>query len=191
MQAILQQLLWVVAAAAAGVVPKVAVPPEPALPPAYHIAGVPLSENHPNWCGPDALAAVLRYFGDTVTVKEIAEDIYRPRYRGSINLDLLVYARRRGYTGEAGAGTALALEQALARDHPVICLIREHGLMASSNHYVILRGYDVKAQVWYVDGGDGREYRASMRAFEEHWKACDRWMLTVRGRKETEGRRAP
>ncbi len=149
---------------------------------AYRIEKVPLADHHPNWCGPDALAAVLQFHGDSVTAKEIAEAIYLPHYHGSLNLDLLLYARQRGYEVHAESGTVVLLTAALRRDRPVICMLRKHSLLSSSNHYVIVRGFDAHAGVWYVDNGGGKEERIASRAFLSQWEGCDCWMLVVEGR---------
>lgn len=183
---ILQQLLWVMAATTAGLLPNAA-RSEAAPPPAHHLVGVPFAERHPNWCGPDALAAVLRFHGAQFTAEEIAREVYLPRSRGSLNLDLLLYARRHGFAVSAESGSAESLRQAVARDRPVICLVRERGLLASSNHYVIVRGYDQRAGVWFVDEGEAREVSRSEQGFEAAWERCNRWMLTVEGRATTEG----
>lgn len=156
--------------------------PAAPLPAVQHLAGVPLAEGTRNWCGPAALAAVLRYQGERTSAKEIADAIYLPSFHGALNLDLLVFARRRGYEASAGAGSAGDMQRALAAGHPVICMLREQHLLASANHFVVVRGYDTAREVWFVDAGEGRERTVRFADFDSDWARCGRWRLVVTGR---------
>ena len=155
----------------------------PRVPPGHVIRGVPFSDYRANWCGPAALAAVLQFYGEKVTAAEIAGDIYLPSYRGTLNLDLLLYARRRSFDAWAGEGTAEKIEQAVARDLPVICMVRSRGRVADRNHFVIIRGYDADRRIWLLDDGGGKEVARKMGEFEEDWRRCGHWMLVVEGKK--------
>jgi ABC-type bacteriocin/lantibiotic exporter with double-glycine peptidase domain len=160
--------------------PSDAAPP----PPTHRITDVPLVEPNTNWCGPAALAAVLQYHGEAITAQDVAERIYLPDYRGSLNLDLLVHARERNFEAWAAAGSPDMLSRAIRRDRPVICMLRKRGPLARRNHYVVVRGYDVDRALWFIDGGDGKEVSCSTRRFEREWEGCGRWMLVVEGKTE-------
>ncbi len=155
---------------------------DPRLPVAHRIAGVPLVERNENWCGPAALAAVLRYHGEETEAKEIAEAIYLPGFRGSLNLDLLVFARTRGYEARAEAGTGPRLREAIARDRPVICMVTRRNPVLSRNHMVVVRGYDRGQAVLFIDGGEGSEQTVRTTDFEAEWAESGRWMLVVEGK---------
>jgi len=155
--------------------------PQPGPPTSHHIAGVPVMEGQRDWCGPAALASVLAYHGGRVSAADIARDIQLPAYRGSLNLDLLLWARARGYHATAGPGSEDALRRAIALDRPVICMIRQRGPVADRNHFVVVRGYDGEKGVWLVDRGQGREEEIAARNFDRDWAECGRWMLTIDG----------
>lgn len=152
------------------------------VPPAWHIEGVPFAAHTSDWCGPAALAAVLGYWGDAVEVEEIAEAIHLPDYRGSLNLDLLIVARQRGFDAWAGESTPEELRRALARGQPVICMVRRRNPLAARNHFVVLRGYDVGKRLWLLDSGEGAEERIADDDFDREWRDAGRWMLVVEGR---------
>lgn len=186
MPAISQLIVWAVTAAAAcgPAGPAALRAPRPPVPPAaYRISDVPLVEAHEGWCGPAALAAVLRFHGDDARAAEIADDIYLADRRGALNLDLLVWARRRGYEASAGEGSTVALMQTVVRDRPVICMIRRRGPLAGRNHFIVIRGYEDSGEVWLADTGDDREVRVAAADFERDWSSCGRWMLVVEGKK--------
>jgi len=160
-------------------------PTKPPPPPIHSIAEVPLVERNTNWCGPAALAAVLQYHREQISAKEIADEVYLPEYRGSLNLDLLVYARKRGFKVSAGAGTAGKMKQAVAQDRPVICMVRRGNVVARRNHYVVVRGYDSERGVWFLDSGNGEEEMFANADFEREWRECGHWMLVVEGKEMT------
>jgi ABC-type bacteriocin/lantibiotic exporter with double-glycine peptidase domain len=161
-----------------------------ALPSSRYVSGVPLAEPHSNWCGPAALAAVLQFHGERAAAAEIARDIYLPGYRGTLNLDLLLWARKRGLEVWAGRGSAPEVKRALVRNRPVICLVRRHGRLADRNHFVVVRGYDDSRRIWLLDDGSGKEHAASGAGFERDWQECGCWMMVVEGKgRASEGER--
>ncbi len=157
----------------------------PPPPPVHHIADVPQVERNTNWCGPAALAAVLRNHGEEIAAGEIADDIYLPHYRGSLNLDLLIYARKRGFEVWANEGSVDAIRMAIARDRPVICMVRRGNVVARRNHYVVVTGYDCDRRLWFLDSGNGREEIYTEADFDREWSNCNHWMLVVEGKTPT------
>jgi ABC-type bacteriocin/lantibiotic exporter with double-glycine peptidase domain len=151
------------------------------LPSSCHLERVPLAAHTSDWCGPAALAAVLVYWDDTVEVEQIAQAIHLPDYRGSLNLDLLIVARRRGFDAWAGESTTDELRRALARGRPVICMVRRRNPLAARNHFVVLRGYDTGKRLWFLDSGEGAEERIAHDDFDREWRDAGRWMLVVEG----------
>jgi ABC-type bacteriocin/lantibiotic exporter with double-glycine peptidase domain len=178
---ILSFILALTAAAQPGPLDSAQPPP----PPTHRIADVPLVERNTNWCGPAALAAVLRYHGEEIAAAEIAGDIYLPHYRGSLNLDLLIFARKRGFEVWANASSDDAMRRSIARDRPVICMVRRGNVVARRNHYVVVSGYDSERRVWFLDSGNGREETFTEADFEREWAECGHWMLVVEGKKPT------
>lgn len=160
-------------------------------PPAHTIRGVPLVEQAAHWCGPSSLAAVLQYHGETVSPGDIADEIYLPDYRGSLNVDLLLYARRRDFDAWAGEGSDDVLRRAIAQNRPVICMVRRGNALARRNHFVVVSGYDSARGVWVVDSGAGKLETQSEAAFEAEWSECDRWALVVEGRKVKQAEERP
>ena len=183
-QVILQPLLWTLATASALGIwfgERIVVDLAPAAPAVHHIVGVPLVAPNRDWCGPAALAAVLQHHGERLRAADIAREIHLPDYRGALNLDLLLFARGRGYQAWAGVGTSQRLRQSIARDEPAICMVRSRGPLADRNHFVVVRGYDEGLGCWFVDAGNGREEVVSDADFDARWAECGRWMLAVQG----------
>jgi ABC-type bacteriocin/lantibiotic exporter with double-glycine peptidase domain len=155
---------------------------EPAPPAAHRVEGVALMEARSNWCGPEALAAVLKFHGEEVAPETIAAHVYLPELKGTLNLDLLLYSRKRGFQAWAGEGTSGDVRAHVAQDLPVIAMVRRGNPLASRNHFVIIHGYDMEAGIWWIDDGDGEAERWSTADFEREWASAGRWMLAVGSR---------
>ncbi len=161
-------------------------------PPKTHtIPDVPLVAQTADWCGPAALAAVLQYHGEEITPDQIAQEVYLPDYRGALNLDLLLYARRRGFEAWAGEGSVHRITGAVCRNRPVICMVRRGNPLAQRNHFLVVTGYDSQKGVWVVDSGAGKRETLGQAHFHSEWQACGRWMLIVEGTQTREAEQQP
>jgi len=72
--------------------------------PSHAIERVPFVRQEPKWCGPAALESVLRFYGLDGTQQEIAREIALPSGE-VLNLDLKLYARRKGFRAESRRAT--------------------------------------------------------------------------------------
>ncbi len=161
------------------------------IPKAYTIPDVPLIAQTPNWCGPAALAAVLQYHGEEITSDQIAQEVYLPDYRGALNLDLLLCARRHGFEAWAGEGSAHHITGAISRNRPVICMVRRGNPLAQRNHFLVVTGYDLQKDIWVVDSGAGNRETLAETQFDSEWRECGRWMLVVEGRQSRDAKQQP
>ncbi|HEU5393942.1 MAG TPA: C39 family peptidase, partial [Candidatus Methylomirabilis sp.] len=84
-----------------------------AAPEAGRILPVPFFPQEEYQCGPAAVASVLAYWGIAAEPAAIAEAIYLPRLRGTLSLDLLLYAEQRGLRAVLLPQSADALKVAL------------------------------------------------------------------------------
>ena len=88
--------------------------------PGRYVEGVPFIPQRDNYCGPASLAMVLRYWGERIDQDEVARALYLPSVKGTLNLDLEFYARRRGYRAESFRGTLARLKAEVDRGRPLI-----------------------------------------------------------------------
>ncbi|MDP8236368.1 MAG: C39 family peptidase [Candidatus Erginobacter occultus] len=166
------------------VLPLLAAPPAPTPPPARRlIEGVPYLRQERFFCGPACLGMVFGYYGIVIPQERLAGELYRKELSGSLNLDLLVSARRHGFAAAMHQGTPELLKDYLDRDVPVITLVR-----VSSDpdrfHYLVVFGYDDQTRTFTVHSGGLRAGEIGYREFDRDWEAADRWMLTVERKKE-------
>jgi len=157
----------------------------PKRPSRFEIQGVPFVKQRGDWCGPAALASVLQYHGEKITQEQIASEIYLPR-RGTLNLDLLLFARRRGFPAAAQSGTADLLKETVAAGIPLICQVEREGRHARRTHFVVVYGYDDAQKTYRLHQGTEGSVAVSQEAFEKAWKPDDHWMLIVRPKPKAE-----
>lgn len=153
------------------------------------IASVPFSPQDEYQCGPAALAMVLQYYGASVTQDEITRELYLPSLRGTLNLDLEFYARRRGFQARAFEGTLAQVKEEIRRDRPLIVFqdlgARLPGTVPgglwSIPHFAVLLGYDDRAQAVVLHSGTTAYRLLSYAEFERTWAARRGWTLLITG----------
>ncbi len=152
-----------------------------AVPAGHVISGVPFVKQEPQWCGPAALASVLQYWGVAATQEEIAREIALPDGR-VLNLDLKLYARRKGLRADSCRGTCKRLRLWVSRDVPIICQIRTGGPGARTNHFVVVYGCDEDQACFIAHTGARAGQELGYLDFSRAWQEAERWLLVVRAR---------
>lgn len=143
------------------------------------IATVPFIAQEEYQCGPAALAMVLQHYGTAVGQDEIARAIYLPSVRGTLNLDLEFYARRRGFQARSFAGTLDQARAELRRGHPLI-VFQELGLGAYRvPHFAVLIGYDDQAGAVVLHSGPTPYRVVSYAEFDRSWGRRRAWTLLI------------
>jgi ABC-type bacteriocin/lantibiotic exporter with double-glycine peptidase domain len=143
------------------------------------VDGVPFLPQEDYQCGPASLAMVLQYYGTSVTPDEIGRDLYLPARRGTLNLDLEFYARRRGFQTRAFEGTLAGLKAELRRGRPLIVFQDLGAGPWSIPHFAVLLGYDDRAGAVVLHSGTTPFRVLSYAEFERTWRARRGWTLLV------------
>jgi ABC-type bacteriocin/lantibiotic exporter with double-glycine peptidase domain len=143
------------------------------------ISTVPFIAQEEFHCGPAALAMVLQYYGASVGQDEIAREIYLPSVRGTLNLDLEFFARRRGFQARSFPGTLDRVKAELKQDHPLI-VFQDLGFAAYPRpHFAVLVGYDDAAEAVVLHSGTTAYRVVSYAEFEWSWGRRRAWTLLV------------
>lgn len=148
------------------------------------VRGVPFIPQEDFQCGPAALAMVLRYHGVEADPGEIARALYLPSVRGTLNLELEFYARRRGLRAHATEATLASAKAELRRDRPLVVFqdlgaTLGAGPLVAVPHFAVLLGYDDRAGVVVLHSGTTPHRVLSYAEFERTWAARGRWALLV------------
>lgn len=150
-----------------------------AAPETGRILAVPFFPQEEYQCGPAAVASVLAYWGISAEPAAIAEAVYLPRLKGTLSLDLLLYAEQRGLRAVLLPRSADALKAALRAGRPVIALLNVGSRLISTWHYVVVVGYADGPRAFLAHDGRHRERVFPYDDFAWRWQASGRWALLV------------
>jgi hypothetical protein len=128
-------------------------------------------------CGPASLAGVLNFFGEGVTPDEIAEAIFRRDIRGTVTLDMVLYARKRGFFAEWYNGSIDDIRRSVDGRVPLIVMVDFGFGSARKNHFMVVVGYTPEGVI--ANCGRTHEKLISWEYFLARWNRTKRWTLRI------------
>jgi ABC-type bacteriocin/lantibiotic exporter with double-glycine peptidase domain len=135
---------------------------------AVFIEGVPFFPQKTLMCGPSAMAGVLNYYGDRITSDEIAEKIFKPSLGGTLAMDMVIYARERGYIASYYGGGLEDLKKQIRAGAPTIVFLNLGLKSYPVGHYAVVVGYSEEAIV--AHWGGEKEKVLSYKKFLRYWE---------------------
>jgi predicted double-glycine peptidase len=145
---------------------------------ALRIANVPFHPQPRFQCGPAALASVLNFHNDPVTVGEIADVVYRDGpVRGTLSLDLVLYARSRGFEAVWDTATLSDLFRQVEEGSPPIVMVDQGFSIAGRHHFLVVAGYDQNGLL--VHDGKSAYAHLPWSRFLNPWKRAGNWAMRV------------
>ena len=130
-------------------------------------------------CGPAALAMALNWAGIEVTPATLAPEVYLPARRGSLQLELLANARRRGAVPYVVEPKLEALLAEVSAGHPVV-VFQNLGLSWYPKwHYAVVVGFDLARDEMVLRSGLERRHTAPLRVFERTWRRGGYWAMVA------------
>jgi ABC-type bacteriocin/lantibiotic exporter with double-glycine peptidase domain len=142
------------------------------------IAGVPFYAQETNQCGPSSLAGVMNSWNIPVSPSEIAKEIYSKSARGTLNMDMVFYAQRKGLVAEQYSGGMDDLRRKIDAGFPLIVLVDKGFSVLEVAHFMVIIGYD-EAGVIANSGRDSGEFIPE-KDFLRSWRRTNYWTLLVR-----------
>jgi ABC-type bacteriocin/lantibiotic exporter with double-glycine peptidase domain len=146
---------------------------------ALYVKQVPFYPQTQYQCGPASLAAVLNFWGHPVTPDQIAQDIYRPRIKGTLSLDLWQYARGQDVRATVHHGSWEFLETEVRRDHPVIAFLNLGFREMPLGHFLVVVGLDPDEKSVIVYSGVTQNQRIPFDHFMTAWEKTNYWSLLI------------
>lgn len=140
---------------------------------------VPFYPQEDYQCGPSSLAGVMNYYGINVSPEEIASEIYSKSARGTLNLEILFYAEKKGLKAERYSGNIDDLRDKIKAGHPLIVLVDYGYGPIQANHFMVIVGYNESG----VFANSGREEKKfiSFKDFLKIWDRTGNWTLHIKG----------
>jgi ABC-type bacteriocin/lantibiotic exporter with double-glycine peptidase domain len=170
-------LTLAVALAAAGCGPRRTPPPLPEA--AVAVDGVPFVAQRARDCGPAALAMVLGFFGEPASLEDLTARLYHPDLEGTLTLDLLLEARRRGLEARQVRGDLASLRATLADGRPLLVFL-DVGRVAWAPRWHFAVAIGLTPDGVLLHSGDRAGLTLPIDRFMAAWARTDHWALDVR-----------
>ena len=141
------------------------------------VENVPFYSQLAYQCGPACLAGVLNFYGENVTPDEIAKAIFRENIGGTVTLDMMLYARQKGFSATWYNGSANDIQQAVDKGVPLIVMVDLGIANISKNHYLVVVGYSMEGVI--ANSGKNREKHIRWDHFLSQWERAEHWTLRI------------
>jgi len=150
------------------------------LPPRVELDTVPFFAQDDYQCGPAALAMALNAAGIAASPDALADEVYIPGRKGSLQVEMLAGARRHGLLAYELAPELKDVLAEVAAGNAVIVL-QNQGLWSFYPywHYAVAIGYDLEKQEILLHSGTRARRAMALGLFEFLWIDAKRWAMVA------------
>jgi ABC-type bacteriocin/lantibiotic exporter with double-glycine peptidase domain len=141
------------------------------------IKNVPFYPQTDFQCGPSSLAGVLNYYGKHISPSQIAEQIFDEKIRGTLSIDMALYARDQGFVAEWYTGAVKDLRENIDNNLPLIAMIDLGVGPVQRPHFLVVVGYDSKGVI--VNSGGDQHKIIPWNRFQNQWSRTSLWTLRI------------
>lgn len=145
--------------------------------PARIIENVPFYPQEIYQCGPASLAGIFNFWGIRVSPEEIAGEIYSRSARGTLNLDMVLYAERKGLKAHQYRGSLEDIKRKIDSGYPLIVLVDYGFWVYQRNHFMIVFGYQDDGI--RVHSGRESDKFVPLKDFLKPWEKTRFWTLLI------------
>lgn len=149
------------------------------LPARVELADTPFFPDDGQLCGPSALATSLSAAGLATQPEVLVGQVFLPGREGSLQIEMLAAARRRGAVATVIPGTLEALLRETAAGHPVVVLQNLGLSWAPSWHYAVVVGFDLDTGHVLLRSGPMKRQEIALSTFEHTWDRSQRWAFVT------------
>jgi len=140
---------------------------------------VPYVRQVKNFCGPAVMASVFRYWEHPADQHLLAARFSPFPKKGLSGSQLKELAEDYQFEAYSFRGSKRVVQDHLRKGRPLIVALSSSRLL-NLNHYVLLVGWDEKAQEWIVhDPAEAPYKRIKAGKFQDRWSELDNWTLLV------------
>lgn len=141
------------------------------------IQNVPFYPQKAYQCGPASLAGVLNYWRLPVSPEVIAKEIYSQSAKGTLNVDLALYAREKGFKATSYSGSVEDIRKKIDSGFPLIVLVDYGFLVFQQNHFMVIIGYGEEGIL--VNSGKHQHQFIPYNSFLKTWEKTKFWTLLI------------
>ncbi|MDI6801333.1 MAG: C39 family peptidase [Thermodesulfovibrionales bacterium] len=143
---------------------------------------VPFYPQEAYQCGPASLSGVMNYWGVNVTPEEIAGEVYSKTAKGTLNLDMLIYANTKGLYALQYAGTMDDIKTKINNGYPLIVMVDYGFSIYQVNHFMVVVGYNDNGVI--VNSGRTEHEFINREKFLNIWEKTNFWTLLIKKKSE-------
>jgi predicted double-glycine peptidase len=141
------------------------------------IEGVPFYPQEAFQCGPASLAGVLNYWGGHVSPAEIAAEIYSPKAGGTLDVDMVLYAEKKGLKAVQYSGSLEDLKKNIDSNDPLIVLVDYGFWVYQKNHFMVVVGYGENG---LIANSEKEQHKViPLGSFLKSWERTKFWTLRI------------
>ena len=153
------------------------IPKEPQDLPSDIRIDVPFFAQTENYCGPASLAMVANYYGNNVTPNEVANLVYIPEKKGSLQTEMVAASRSLDLVAFVMHMDDESLRAEIDAERPVIVLQNLALNIYPIWHYSVVTGRDPNNEHLLLHSGRHEYYRVPWTTFSNTWKRSKNWAL--------------
>jgi ABC-type bacteriocin/lantibiotic exporter with double-glycine peptidase domain len=142
------------------------------------IENVPFFPQEEYQCGPASLAGVLNYYGLKISPEEIANEIYSKSARGTLTIDMVLFAQKIGMSAKQYSGSLDDIRKNIDNKNPVIVMIDTGIFFVQQYHFMVITGYNEEGII--VNSGKVQNKFMPENNFLNMWEKTKYWMLEIR-----------
>jgi tetratricopeptide (TPR) repeat protein len=145
--------------------------------PARALLDVPFYPQEDYHCGPAALAGLFDYYGAARAPREIAQWVYVPDKKGSLQIEMQSAIRQAGFLAyPLDTGIEDILREVDA-GNPVLVLQNLGLSWWPQWHYANVIGYNLADQKIIINSGQTASYAVGLRTFSNTWNRAGSWAM--------------
>jgi len=141
------------------------------------IINVPFYPQEDYQCGPASLAGALNYWGFNIFPGEIAAEIYSPHAKGTLDVDMVFYAERKGFGAGQYRGSLEDLKSNIDSNRPLVVLVDDGFWVYEKAHFMVVVGYDAGGVI--VNSGKEQNLFIPLGHFLRSWERTKFWTLRI------------
>lgn len=151
---------------------------------AVFIDAVPFYKQTRYMCGPSAVTSVMNYYGSGVDLKEATEAVYTGKLKGTLPIDVVIYAKEKGFDASYYEGGLDDLKKKLRQKTPLILFVDLGYFNYKVGHYIVVLGYSDALRVVVAHWGFEREKTVDYEYLLKIWQRTgySTILLTPKGR---------